>query len=60
MGEALNACQILEMHMTFVVNWKTIYYLEELVINGRIILKYILKKQGVNMWTRFNWLNIDS
>jgi hypothetical protein len=24
--------------------------------DGRIILKWILQKQGVNLWTEFNWL----
>jgi hypothetical protein len=27
---------------------------------GRIILKWILKKKGVSVWTRLNWLKIGS
>jgi len=29
-------------------------------IDGRIILKYILEKQGVRSWTGFVWLRIGT
>jgi hypothetical protein len=29
-------------------------------VDERIILKWILKKQGVRVWTRFKWLRIRS
>jgi hypothetical protein len=29
-------------------------------VNGRIILKWRLKKRRVSVWTRFNWLRIVS
>jgi len=31
-------------------------FLEVIAINGRIILKYILKKEFWNMWSAFLWL----
>jgi hypothetical protein len=32
----------------------------DLVISGRVILKWFLKKYGVRMWTGFIWLRIRS
>jgi hypothetical protein len=32
--------------------------LGELGLGGRIILKWILKKLSVKMWTEFNWLSV--
>jgi hypothetical protein len=34
--------------------------LRDIHVDGRIILKYILKQQGLRMWTVFNWLMIKS
>jgi hypothetical protein len=34
--------------------------LGNLGIDGRIILKWILSKQGVMVWTGFTWLRIGS
>jgi hypothetical protein len=31
-------------------------HLENLDINGRRVLKYILKKQGVRVWIGYMWL----
>jgi hypothetical protein len=33
---------------------------EDLVIHGRIILKWILKTQGVKLWTGFSCFRIGS
>jgi hypothetical protein len=33
-------------------------HLGDLSIDERIILKWILKKQGMRMWTGFMWLRI--
>jgi hypothetical protein len=30
-------------------------YLGDKVVDGRILLKWILKKQDMRMWTRFIW-----
>jgi hypothetical protein len=30
--------------------------LQDLGVDGRIILNWILKKLGVTVWTRFHWL----
>jgi hypothetical protein len=35
-------------------------YLEYIAVDGRIILKCILKKCGLRFWTGFIWLRIDS
>jgi len=34
--------------------------LVDLVVDGRKLLKFILKKQGVMMWTAFSWFMIYS
>jgi hypothetical protein len=36
------------------------YYLGNQVVYGRIILKYILNKQGAKVWNGFIWLMIRS
>jgi hypothetical protein len=36
------------------------HYLGDLSIGERIILKFILKKQDVRVWTGFIWLRIRS
>jgi hypothetical protein len=33
-------------------------YMGDLVVEGRIILQLILRKQGIRMWIEFNWLRI--
>jgi hypothetical protein len=43
-----------------VENLKARIHLEDLGIDGRIILKWFLKKRGARMWTRFIWLGIRS
>jgi hypothetical protein len=34
--------------------------LEELGVDGRIIINWILKKWDMRQWTRFIWLRIES
>jgi hypothetical protein len=33
--------------------------LEELGVDGKIILKFVLKKQGGTIWTAFIWPGIE-
>jgi hypothetical protein len=35
-------------------------YLEVLSVDTKILLKWILKKQGVSKWTGFIWLRIET
>jgi len=35
-------------------------HLEDLGLDGKIILEWILEKDGGNMWTSFMWLRIGS
>jgi hypothetical protein len=35
-------------------------YSEDLSVDGRIILDWILGKQDENMWTKFIWLRIGT
>jgi hypothetical protein len=39
---------------------KGIDHLEDLGIDGKIILKLILRKQGGKVWTGFVWLRIGT
>jgi hypothetical protein len=41
-------------------NVKEIDHLEKLVVDGRIILKYNLKKSAWKVWTGFVWLRIGT
>jgi hypothetical protein len=50
MGETINACRII------VKNLKGRDYCENLGIGGRIILKWILMKNDMEMWTGLIWL----
>jgi hypothetical protein len=43
-----------------VENLKGRGYLENLHIDGRILLKLILQKYGVRVWTGFIWLRIGT
>jgi hypothetical protein len=38
-----------------VENLKGRNHLGDLVVDGRIILKWIIKKWGMKIWTRFIW-----
>jgi hypothetical protein len=29
-------------------------------VNGRVMLKWILQKYGIGVWTEFNWIKIQS
>jgi hypothetical protein len=50
-----------EMHTIFWwVNLKGRYYLEDLGIDGNIILEWILRKLGVRVWNVFTWLRIGT
>jgi hypothetical protein len=50
-----------EMHTEFQSkNLKGRDHLEDLSIDGSVILKCVLKKYGVRMWTGFIWLRIGS
>jgi hypothetical protein len=44
----------------YLLNLKKRNHLVDLVVDGRKLLKFILKKQGVMMWTAFSWLMIYS
>lgn len=55
MGGACSMGQILKVHAWFQsVNLKERHHLEDLDIDGKIILKLILKKWVVKTWTGFN------
>jgi len=41
-------------------NLKRGYHLEELSVDGRIILKLISEKRGRKLWTGFIWLRIGT
>jgi hypothetical protein len=41
-------------------DWATPAFLRNLVVNWMTISKWILKKQGVSMWTQLKWLRIGS
>jgi hypothetical protein len=45
---------------TFVGNPEQKRLLANLSVNGRIILKRVLNKQDVWIWTRFTWLRIGA
>jgi hypothetical protein len=45
-------------HTILVRKVKCVDALGDLGVNGRIILKMALKKQGVRMWTASIWLRI--
>jgi hypothetical protein len=53
-GEITNGCKIL------VRNMKGIDHLEELGVDGRIILELILGKQDGKVWTEFIWLRVGT
>jgi hypothetical protein len=46
------------MHRVLVRKPEGRYYLEDLGIDGRIILKMILRKSCCMLWTGFMWLRI--
>jgi hypothetical protein len=49
------------MHTTFFVgNMNGRHHLGDISVDGRIILKRILNKYGVMMWTGFIWLRTGS
>jgi len=54
MGEIINAYRILVGKL----EWRN--SLEDLGVDGRIILEWILGKWGVWMWTGFIWLGIGT
>jgi hypothetical protein len=41
-------------------NLKEGVHLEDLVIDGKIILKFNLKKRGGKVWTGFTWLRRET
>jgi len=47
-------------YKTFIRNPKGKDQFEDLSIDGKKILKCILEKQGVKMWTRVYWLRMGS
>jgi hypothetical protein len=49
MDEMRNACRILSEHL------KGRDHLENIGIDGRIILKWILRKEDETAWTEFIW-----
>jgi hypothetical protein len=53
MGEKRNGCKIL-------IGKREGTILLSLHVDGRIILKRILRKQDVSMWTGFIWLRAGS
>jgi hypothetical protein len=36
------------------------YHSKDLGIDGRIVLRWILEKQGGKLWTRLIWLRIET
>jgi len=49
-----------EMHRVFMCNQKERDCVEELSIDGRIILKLILKRLSGRVWTELIWLGIET
>jgi hypothetical protein len=48
------------MHKNLLEYLKGVDCLEDLVIDGRIILQLILQKQDGKLWTGFIWLRIGT
>jgi hypothetical protein len=46
----------LKSQVPFTTEWK--YLFGDVGIDGKIVLKWILKKQVVRMWTGLSWLRI--
>jgi len=59
MGETCRRPMTTEIRIVyniFPANVKGSHHFKDLSVDGRIILKCILKKQAVNVWNGFNWL----
>jgi hypothetical protein len=60
MNGACGLCGGEEMHRVLVCKLKGRDCVEELSIDGRIILKWILKRLSGRVWTELIWLAIET